>query len=103
MASPVVVAALFLGVDLTTAAGRAFTERVLDFMRDRLQEYQEETGQLFNLEATPAEATNVADRHPDVVARLQALADRCREDLGDTATKQPGKGVRAPGKLAVRG
>jgi len=46
-----------MGVDLTDEQGRAFTERVLDFMRDRLVTYQEETGQLFNLEATPAEGT----------------------------------------------
>jgi anaerobic ribonucleoside-triphosphate reductase len=48
----------FLGVDLTEEAGRAFAERLLDFMRDRLRDYQEETGQLFNLEATPAEGTS---------------------------------------------
>ncbi|MHB1293861.1 MAG: ribonucleoside triphosphate reductase [Anaerolineae bacterium] len=48
----------FLGADLTTAEGQAFAERVLDFMRDRLLKYQEATGQLFNLEATPAEGTS---------------------------------------------
>ncbi|NLD71896.1 MAG: ribonucleoside triphosphate reductase [Chloroflexi bacterium] len=48
----------FDGSDLTTEEGRAFAERVLDFMRARLLEYQEETGQLFNLEATPAEGTS---------------------------------------------
>ncbi len=45
----------FKGVDLTDEEGLAFTDRVLDYMRDRLLTYQEETGQLFNLEATPAE------------------------------------------------
>jgi anaerobic ribonucleoside-triphosphate reductase len=48
----------FNGTDLTMAEGRAFAERVLDFMRERLLAYQEETGQLFNLEATPAEGTS---------------------------------------------
>jgi arylsulfatase A-like enzyme len=54
---------------------------------------------LFDLEADVGETTNVADKHPDVVARLQALADKAREELGDTATKREGKGVRAPGRV----
>lgn len=37
--------------------GRAFASEVLDFMRARLKDYQEETGHLYNLEATPAEGT----------------------------------------------
>lgn len=49
---------------------------------------------LFDLENDRAEKTNVADRHPQVVARLVALADRMREELGDSATKQEGRGVR---------
>jgi anaerobic ribonucleoside-triphosphate reductase len=48
----------FLGVDLTTERGQTFAAKVLDFMRDRLVRYQEETGDLFNLEATPAEGTS---------------------------------------------
>jgi len=36
--------------------GHAFALRVLDYMRGRLADYQEETGNLFNLEATPAES-----------------------------------------------
>ncbi len=54
---------------------------------------------LYDLESDVGETTNVADRHPDVVQRLKALADREREELGDTATKQQGKGVREPGKV----
>lgn len=47
----------FLNVDIGSAEGQEFALRVLDFMRGVLLEYQEETGQLFNLEATPAEGT----------------------------------------------
>ncbi len=54
---------------------------------------------LFDLSQDPQESTNVAADHPDVVKRLQALAQKAREDLGDTATKTVGKGVRAPGKV----
>lgn len=45
------------GEDITTEKGKAFAVKVLDFMRDRLSEYQEETGSIYNLEATPGEGT----------------------------------------------
>ncbi len=48
----------FMGVDLTDSGAQAFAARVLDFMRERLLAYQDETGQLFNLEASPAESTS---------------------------------------------
>jgi anaerobic ribonucleoside-triphosphate reductase len=48
----------FMGVDLTDERAREFSARVMDFMRDRLQQYQDESGQLYNLEATPAEGTS---------------------------------------------
>lgn len=47
-----------LGVDITTKEGNAFAEEVLVKMRDRLSTYQEETGNNYNLEATPAEGTS---------------------------------------------
>ncbi|HPQ24948.1 MAG: ribonucleoside triphosphate reductase [Chromatiaceae bacterium] len=43
--------------DITTADGYALAERLLDHVRDRMVEFQEETGHLYNLEATPAEGT----------------------------------------------
>jgi arylsulfatase A len=49
---------------------------------------------LFDLEADVGELRNVAAANPDVVTRLTALADRVRADVGDVATKTPGKGVR---------
>ncbi len=54
---------------------------------------------LFDLEVDRAEATNVAEKHPEVVARLTALADKTRADLGDSATKQKGSGVRQAGSV----
>lgn len=47
-----------LGVDITTEEGNTFAEEVLVKMRDRLITYQEETGNNYNLEATPAEGTS---------------------------------------------
>ena len=55
--------------------------------------------ELFDLEHDPGETVNVADRYPEVVARLEHCADVAREELGDTLTNQPGSAVRAPGRL----
>jgi hypothetical protein len=40
----------------------------------------------------------VAEKHPEVVERLKALAEKAREDLGDAATKRQGNGVRPAGE-----
>jgi arylsulfatase A-like enzyme len=54
---------------------------------------------LFDLEADVGEQRNVADEHPDVVRRLTALAEKAREELGDTAVRRVGTGVRPAGRL----
>ena len=43
--------------DITSAWGHAFAVRLLDHVRERMTAFQEETGHLYNLEATPAEGT----------------------------------------------
>ena len=43
--------------DITTEAGTAFALRLLDHLRARIRGFQEETGHMYNLEATPAEGT----------------------------------------------
>jgi len=64
----------FMDEDITTPEGRAFTLEVLGFMRDKLQEYQKETGNNYNLEATPAEGTSYRlaridrEKYPDIKA-----------------------------------
>ncbi len=61
------------GEDIGTESGIAFGLRVLDHMRGRLTEFQEETGNLYNLEATPAEGTTYRlarldqERYPDIL------------------------------------
>lgn len=47
----------FMGEDLTSEAGQAFSKRTLQYMRDVLKDIQTETGHVYNLEATPAEGT----------------------------------------------
>jgi anaerobic ribonucleoside-triphosphate reductase len=62
-----------LGKDIGTEEGTAFAQEVLVFMRDRLVAYQEETGNLYNLEATPAEGVTYRfakedhARYPDMI------------------------------------
>ena len=59
--------------DITTKKGNKFAEEVLEFMRDRIVEYQEETGGLYNLEATPGEGTSYrlakkdVSKYPDII------------------------------------
>ena len=48
----------FLGDDITTAAGQAFATRVMDGLRAMIADIQDRTGDIFNLEATPAEGTS---------------------------------------------
>ena len=50
--------ACWLKKNLTTAEGQQFAKDVLNHMRERLSDYQEEYGDLYNLEATPAESTS---------------------------------------------
>lgn len=75
-----------LGKDIGTEEGRVFAEEVLDFMRDKLVEYQETTGNNYNLEATPAEGTTYR------LARID------QKDFPETAQFANGKGrvVGAP-------
>ena len=47
-----------LGQNIASRDGQAFAVKMLDFMRKRLADYQEETGSIYNLEATPAEGTS---------------------------------------------
>ncbi|MDR1785867.1 MAG: ribonucleoside triphosphate reductase [Spirochaetaceae bacterium] len=63
----------FLGADISTPRGKEFAEEILDHMRNRLSDYQESTGELFNLEATPAESTSYRlarhdkAQYPDII------------------------------------
>ena len=63
----------FLGVNISDPRGKAFAEKVLQHMREKMQDYQEQTGDLFNLEATPAESTSYRlarhdkEQFPDII------------------------------------
>jgi len=48
----------FMGKSIGDKGGKRFAEKVLDHMRDKMADFQEETGNIFNLEATPAEGAS---------------------------------------------
>lgn len=60
-------------IDITTSAGESFAIEILEHIRSRMLEFQEETGNLYNLEATPAEGTTYRfakedkKRYPDII------------------------------------
>ncbi len=63
----------WLRADLTDPKVQTFAEEVLDHMRERLSDYQEQYGDLYNLEATPAESTTYRfakhdkEQYPDII------------------------------------
>jgi anaerobic ribonucleoside-triphosphate reductase len=63
-----------MGSDIGTPEGRAFAKEVMDFLRELLLQFQQETGHFYNLEATPAEGTAyrlaMLDRqkYPDIIS-----------------------------------
>ena len=54
---------------------------------------------LYDLSVDPGEAHNLAESHPDIVARLMALMDEARIDLGDSQTQTQGKSVRPASRI----
>jgi len=68
-----------LGVSIVSPEGKTFAIKVLSFMRELLADFQEETGNIYNLEATPAEGTSYRlaridkRRHPNIMAANERL------------------------------
>ncbi len=65
--------ASWLRCDMTDRRAQEFTKKVLNHMREKLSDYQEKYGDLYNLEATPAESTSYRfakhdkERFPDII------------------------------------
>jgi len=63
----------FIGDNIASKRGRRFAIEVLDFMREKLVKYQKETGNMYNLEATPGEGTSYRqartdkEKYPDII------------------------------------
>ncbi|MFC1571464.1 ribonucleoside triphosphate reductase [Candidatus Margulisiibacteriota bacterium] len=70
----------FIREGIDSERGRAFALRVLDFFRNRLAQFQTETGHIFNLEATPAEGT---------AYRLARIDKRHHPEIKTSGTNEP--------------
>jgi arylsulfatase A len=57
--------------------------------------------ELYDLATDIAESKNVADQHPEIVAKMQALANKKRAELGDRLRKIKGSKNREPGTAAI--
>ncbi|MEN6348681.1 MAG: ribonucleoside triphosphate reductase [Syntrophomonas sp.] len=85
----------FLGCDIASEQGMVFTEEVMDFMRTRLVQYQDETENIFNLEATPAEGVSYGiarkdkNTNPDIIVANEADYRRGAEPYYTNSTQLP--------------
>ncbi|MDQ2086610.1 ribonucleoside triphosphate reductase [Herbivorax sp. ANBcel31] len=63
----------YMGKDIGTKEGQEFSVNIMNYLRDVLVEFQNETGHFYNLEATPAEGTSYRlakldrERYPDII------------------------------------
>lgn len=69
-----------IGRPITSEEGKAFAIEVLDYMREKMMDYQNETNNLYNLEATPAEGTSRRlaqrdlDKYPEIIVANEEAA-----------------------------
>ncbi|MEM2918193.1 MAG: ribonucleoside triphosphate reductase [Candidatus Altiarchaeota archaeon] len=74
------------GKNIASKEGHDFAIKVLDFMREKLIEFQEETKNIYNLEATPAEGTSYRlakidkEKHPDIICANESEYKRRRAE-----------------------
>lgn len=68
--------------------------------RDPTYQARKTGTELYDLENDVSETTDVAAKHPDVMRRLEALAEKARQDLGDSLTNRVGNGIREPGRAS---
>jgi ribonucleoside-triphosphate reductase (formate) len=85
----------FLGENISTPKGQEFAGRILDFMRNKLLGYQEETGNNYNLEATPAEGVSYRmaridkDSYPEIICGNEEQYRQGREPFYTNSTHLP--------------
>jgi ribonucleoside-triphosphate reductase len=84
-----------IGRGLATTEGHEFALRVLNFMRGKLIEYQEETGHMYNLEATPAEGTSYRlaridkRKYPNIIVANEEHVKKGAEPFYSNSTQLP--------------
>jgi len=84
------------GETIATSKGKEFALRVLEFMRKKLEEFQKETGNIYNLEATPGEGTTYRFARHDkkrfgriIVANEKAVRDSNAKPYYTNSTQLP--------------
>lgn len=83
------------GENVGTEKGRAFGVKVMNFMRDKLIEFQKETGNNYNLEATPAEGTSYRlarldrERYADIIVADNDQANAGRPPFYTNSSQLP--------------
>jgi arylsulfatase A-like enzyme len=95
------VTPLFLGEEDAKTPHEAFFYYLVDKLeavRSGKWKLHLERRELYDLEADISESNNVIDDHPDVVERLETLAQACREDIGDSLKEMEGANCRPSGK-----
>lgn len=85
-----------LGKDITTKEGNRFAQRVLNYMRNKMIKYQKETGNMYNLEATPAEGTTYRlakldqKKYPDIIfANNESVKEGAAEPYYTNSSQLP--------------
>jgi len=85
----------FMNTDIGSKEGIKFALRVLDYMRKRLADFQEETGNIYNLEATPAEGTSYRlakidkEKYPEIIVANNEEVKRGAEPYYTNSSQLP--------------
>ncbi|RJS83579.1 ribonucleoside triphosphate reductase, partial [Candidatus Bathyarchaeota archaeon] len=83
------------GYGIACKEGLKFAVKVLNFMREKLLEFQEETGNLYNLEATPAEGTSYRlaridkKKYPDIIVANEKYLSKGAEPFYTNSSQLP--------------
>lgn len=85
----------FIGSGIGEKDGNEFAQKVMDFMRSKLEEFQVETGHIYNLEATPAEGTTYRlaridkMQYPDIIVANESAVKKGAEPYYTNSTQLP--------------
>ncbi|MBN2820871.1 MAG: ribonucleoside triphosphate reductase [Bacteroidales bacterium] len=85
----------YLGCNIAETKGNVFAQKVMDFMREKMEQYQEETGHIYNLEATPAEGTSYRlaridkMQYPDIIAANEQAYQKGGQPYYTNSTQLP--------------